>query len=40
MWDWTLPEVVKLSEYATIKDAFDLAHHKDDEMEQKINSGK
>ena len=40
MWEWTLPEVVKLAEYAEIRDAFETAHHKDEELKQKMNGNK
>lgn len=37
MWEFTLPEFLKLSEFVEIKDAFELAAHKDADLEREIN---
>ena len=38
MWEWTLPEVVKLAEYSEIRDSFEQAQHKDSELQQRMSS--
>jgi hypothetical protein len=37
MWEFTLPEFLKLSEFVEIKDAFELAAIKDAELERQRN---